>query len=113
MTRVGQSVLCFADSELLTASYTSRVSCQKGPTRHAYAWQIGPFGDYQITSYWAQAFDIVYNTFFIYKGVLTSALIELYQQMHTVANRYVSIYSLRYWVFYKSLLIVIYSSVGD
>ena len=20
------------------------VSCQKGPTRHAYAWQIGPFG---------------------------------------------------------------------
>ena len=21
----------------------SRVSCQKGPTRHAYAWQIGPF----------------------------------------------------------------------
>ena len=23
--------------------YKSRVSCQKGPTRHAYAWQIGPF----------------------------------------------------------------------
>ena len=21
----------------------SRVSCQKGPTRHAYAWQIRPF----------------------------------------------------------------------
>ena len=21
----------------------TRVSCQKGPTRHAYAWQIGPF----------------------------------------------------------------------
>ena len=21
----------------------SRVSCQKGPTRHAYAWPIGPF----------------------------------------------------------------------
>ena len=21
----------------------SRVSCQKGPNRHAYAWQIGPF----------------------------------------------------------------------
>ena len=21
----------------------SRISCQKGPTRHAYAWQIGPF----------------------------------------------------------------------
>ena len=24
-------------------SLYSRVSCQKGPTRHAYAWQIGPF----------------------------------------------------------------------
>ena len=24
-------------------SYISIVSCQKGPTRHAYAWQIGPF----------------------------------------------------------------------
>ena len=23
--------------------YVSRVSCQKGPTHHAYAWQIGPF----------------------------------------------------------------------
>ena len=23
--------------------YISMVSCQKGPTRHAYAWQIGPF----------------------------------------------------------------------
>ena len=22
--------------------FKSRVSCQKGPTRHAYAWQIGP-----------------------------------------------------------------------
>ena len=24
--------------------YISMVPCQKGPTRHAYAWQIGPFG---------------------------------------------------------------------
>ena len=23
--------------------FISMVSCQKGPTRHAYAWQIGPF----------------------------------------------------------------------
>ena len=28
---------------ILYVSYMSRVSCQKGPTRHAYAWQIGPF----------------------------------------------------------------------
>ena len=26
-----------------TSNHTSRVSCQKDPTRHAYAWQIGPF----------------------------------------------------------------------
>ena len=30
----------------------SRVSCQKGPTRHAYAWQIGPF--------WQDTLDVWY-----------------------------------------------------
>ena len=28
---------------ILQRKHTSMVSCQKGPTRHAYAWQIGPF----------------------------------------------------------------------
>ena len=28
---------------LLSMYDKSRVSCQKGPTRHAYAWQMGPF----------------------------------------------------------------------
>ena len=28
---------------LLSLSCISSVSCQKGPTRHAHAWQIGPF----------------------------------------------------------------------
>ena len=28
---------------LIPRDLTSMVSCQKGPTRHAYAWQIGPF----------------------------------------------------------------------
>ena len=28
---------------MIALDYISRVSCQKGPTRHAYAWQIGPF----------------------------------------------------------------------
>ena len=32
--------------------YVLRVSCQKGPTRHAYAWQIGPF--------WQDTLDISY-----------------------------------------------------
>ena len=34
----------------------SRVSCQKGPTRHAYAWPIGPF--------WQDTLDI-YKTQFV------------------------------------------------
>ena len=32
----------FTESEI-SHTIKSRVSCQKGPTRHAYAWQIGPF----------------------------------------------------------------------
>ena len=28
---------------LSKSEHISRVSCQKGPTRHAYAWRIGPF----------------------------------------------------------------------
>ena len=27
----------------LMENFMSMVSCQKGPTRHAYAWKIGPF----------------------------------------------------------------------
>ena len=33
-----QMVIFNSDKE-----HVSMVSCQKGPTRHAYAWQIGPF----------------------------------------------------------------------
>ena len=33
---------CWTESQV-TTSHISWVSCQKGPTRHAYAWQIGPF----------------------------------------------------------------------
>ena len=38
--RLGR-LLMVSFSELLI--HISRVSCQKGPTRHAYAWQIEPF----------------------------------------------------------------------
>ena len=36
--------------------HISMVSCQKGPTRHAYAWQIGPFWQdtLDITAYYDQ-----------------------------------------------------------
>ena len=37
--------------------YISMVSCQKGPTRHAYAWQIGPF--------WQDTLDML-DTFICY-----------------------------------------------
>ena len=37
-------------SEILIGIHISMVSCQKGPTRHAYAWQIGPF--------WQDTFDV-------------------------------------------------------
>ena len=32
---------------------TSMVSCQKGPTHHAYAWQIGPF--------WQDTLDLYFS----------------------------------------------------
>ena len=28
---------------IISVGHISMVSCQKGPTRHAYAWQMGPF----------------------------------------------------------------------
>ena len=36
-------------------TFISRVSCQKGPTRHAYAWQIGPF--------WQDTLDMIWMWF--------------------------------------------------
>ena len=34
---------CLGLNVLYSDIHILRVSCQKGPTRHAYAWQIGPF----------------------------------------------------------------------
>ena len=44
--------------------HKSRVSCQKGPTRHAYAWQIGPFWQdtIEISSYWLRDSIKIYLT---------------------------------------------------
>ena len=39
---------------IATESNMSMVSCQKGPTRHAYAWQIGPF--------WQDTLDVWVST---------------------------------------------------
>ena len=40
-------VHCTHPDKLIT-----RVSCQKGPTRHAYAWQIGPFWQDTLEDRW-------------------------------------------------------------
>ena len=44
----------------------SMVSCQKGPTRHAYAWQIGPFWqdtlDFQSASKTGNTIDTIQET---------------------------------------------------
>ena len=39
------------------------VSCQKGPTRHAYAWQIGPF--------WQDTLDISFH----FCGIIVTTLL--------------------------------------
>ena len=41
------------DFKIWVYLYMSRVSCQKGPTRHAYAWQLRPF--------WQDALDVYYK----------------------------------------------------
>ena len=46
--------------------HTLRVSCQKGPTRHAYAWQIGPFWQdtldiCNVFSYWLKPSSAIYR----------------------------------------------------
>ena len=47
-------------SYCLSMTYViSRVSCQKGPTRHAYTWQIGPF--------WQDTLDMLVQLIYIRK----------------------------------------------
>ena len=40
---------------LIKKIYNSMVSCQKGPSHHAYAWQIEPFWQdtIELWTYWA------------------------------------------------------------
>ena len=40
----------------------SMVSYQKGPTNHAYAWQIGPF--------WQDTLDVCYNIRFVVNAII-------------------------------------------
>ena len=50
--------------QLDSKEHISKVSCQKGPTRHAYAWQIGPF--------WKDTLDLweMGNTVYLYVNIM-------------------------------------------
>ena len=56
------------------------VSCQKGPTRHAYAWQIGPF--------WQDTLDICYSEMFINCYYISEKNVHemLHEQKHWISN---------------------------
>ena len=56
LTHQSQMAWSLGHSQMILFTYNysmSRVSCQKGPTRHAYAWQIGPF--------WQDTLDVIIN----------------------------------------------------
>ena len=63
----------------------SMVSYQKGPTRHAYAWQIGPFWQdtLDMSWYWYAIFDTPYHP-------LWSFQLKLHHQHDPVNNLFVS-----------------------
>ena len=42
-SRIDPQITIYASTCLLIVIFWSMVSCQKGPTCHAYTWQIGPF----------------------------------------------------------------------
>ena len=57
------------------------VSCRKGPTRQAYAWQIGPFG--RIPSIWQSKYK---NNKFLSTDLMLAGLLQ--DQTFTYPNIY-------------------------
>ena len=57
----------------------SMVSCQKGPTCHAYAWQIGPF--------WQDTLDIWYIHLYDMLSILWADLYLLTDMQDMIVNR--------------------------
>ena len=57
--------LSWVYSTVQCACHITRISCQKGPTRHAYAWQIAPFWQDILDK-----FDTLCNTSFALKALI-------------------------------------------
>ena len=57
----------------------SRASCQKGTTRHVYAWQIGPF--------WQDSLDIcTYISIFGHQVIIANMNIRPYTSLHLLVE---------------------------
>ena len=64
-----------------TYSDISMVSCQKGPTRHAYAWQIGPF--------WQDTLDIaIISTVVFGFEVLRAADLQVWNHISKTLHKH-------------------------
>ena len=63
LTNVRKPARCNGAKSHSAVKRNSMVSCQKGPTRHAYAWQIGPFWQDTLELWYALFALIVKNTF--------------------------------------------------
>ena len=75
----GKCFVCFLGSQPWShSSLISMVSCPKGPTHHAYAWQIGPFRQDTVNMYtWTglslvhRKVDCLFGTKLVSKPMLT------------------------------------------
>ena len=67
------------------SGHISMVYCQKGPTRHAYAWQIGPFWQDTLDMYISPAFTgIGWGFTLIYSLILTSLSTQSFRSLPSV-----------------------------
>ena len=67
----------------------SMVSCQKGPTRHAYAWQIG--------SFWQDTLEISMRTPPLWLRQ------NIYKRLNSQKPHHISPSRTKYWVYYEDL----------
>ena len=82
----------------VSLTHISMVSCQKGPTRHAYAWQIGPFWQDTIDICGTEAGSVSksYNRDSNYKIVircLTSTTEDIFTRVNGSSCEIVTLYA--------------------
>ena len=69
MSKMLMGNFCFAFSLVM-----SMVSCQNGPTRHAYAWKIGPF--------WQDTLDVICPVWIHYSSICFMVSWRTLSQLH-------------------------------